>query len=233
MRCIIKLIFSSIILTANIYPEVLYNSSYDLLKLLIEKTGWVNDGEENGFSLSKKLIKNKDLYALRVQKKVGFSPDIIQEILIDVNNYDQFLSKSDNIKSYELNRSNKWVDAYQFIENNIPFLDNREYCFRISKEGLDDSDKISLVHWYLLEKNYYDTSHLVKNNKSIYLNYGAGLWLAEEQIDQSVMISYIIYIDPGGSIPDFLIDKANRVSLVNILEDTIIEANRRIKFKNS
>lgn len=233
MRCIIKLIFSSIILTANIYPEVLYNSSYDLLKLLIEKTGWVNDGEENGFSLSKKLIKNKDLYALRVQKKVGFSPDIIQEILIDVNNYDQFLSKSDNIKSYELNRSNKWVDAYQFIENNIPFLDNREYCFRISKEGLDDSDKISLVHWYLLEKNYYDTSHLVKNNKSIYLNYGAGLWLAEEQIDQSVMISYIIYIDPGGSIPDFLIDKANRVSLVNILEDTIIEANRRINLKNS
>jgi len=233
MRCIIKLIFSSIILTANIYPEVLYNSSYDLLKLLIEKTGWVNDGEENGFSLSKKLIKNKDLYALRVQKKVAFSPDIIQEILIDVNNYDQFLSKSDNIKSYELNRSNKWVDAYQFIENNIPFLDNREYCFRISKEGLDDSDKISLVHWYLLEKNYYDTSHLVKNNKSIYLNYGAGLWLAEEQIDQSVMISYIIYIDPGGSIPDFLIDKANRVSLVNILEDTIIEANRRIKLKNS
>jgi CRISPR/Cas system-associated exonuclease Cas4 (RecB family) len=233
MRCIIKLIFSSIILTANIYPEVLYNSSYDLLKLLIEKTGWVNDGEENGFSLSKKLIKNKDLYALRIQKKVAFSPDIIQEILIDVNNYDQFLSKSDNIKSYELNRSNKWVDAYQFIENNIPFLDNREYCFRISKEGLDDSDKISLVHWYLLEKNYYDTSHLVKNNKSIYLNYGAGLWLAEEQIDQSVMISYIIYIDPGGSIPDFLIDKANRVSLVNILEDTIIEANRRIKLKNS
>lgn len=233
MRCIIKLIFSSIILTANIYPEVLYNSSYDLLKLLIEKTGWVNDGEENGFSLSKKLIKNKDLYALRVQKKVAFSPDIIQEILIDVNNYDQFLSKSDNIKSYELNRSNKWVDAYQFIENNIPFLDNREYCFRISKEGLDDSDKISLVHWYLLEKNYYDTSHLVKNNKSIYLNYGAGLWLAEEQIDQSVMISYIIYIDPGGSIPDFLIDKANRVSLVNILEDTIIEANRRINLKNS
>lgn len=233
MRCIIKLIFSSIILTANIYPEVLYNSSYDLLKLLIEKTGWENDGEENGFSLSKKLIKNKDLYALRVQKKVAFSPDIIQEILIDVNNYDQFLSKSDNIKSYELNRSNKWVDAYQFIENNIPFLDNREYCFRISKEGLDDSDKISLVHWYLLEKNYYDTSHLVKNNKSIYLNYGAGLWLAEEQIDQSVMISYIIYIDPGGSIPDFLIDKANRVSLVNILEDTIIEANRRINLKNS
>jgi len=47
------------------------------------------------------------------------------------------------------------------------------------------------------------------------------------------MISYIIYIDPGGSIPDFLIDKANRVSLVNILEDTIIEANRRINLKNS
>ena len=233
MRFIIKLIFSYMTLTANIYSEILNNSSYDLLKFLIEKAGWVSDGEENGFSLSRKLIKDKNLYALRVQKKVRFSPDIIQEILIDVNNYDQFLSNTNSIKSYELNQTNKWVDAYQYIENNIPFLDNREYCFRISKESLDDRDTLSLVHWYLLEQNYYETEHLVRDNKSIYLNYGAGLWLAEEQTDQSVIISYIIYIDPGGSIPDFLIDKANRVSLVNILKDTISEANRRLVLKNS
>ena len=121
----------------------------------------------------------------------------------------------------------------QYIKNNIPFLDNREYCFRISKESLNDLDTLSLVHWYLLEKNYYKTAHLVEDNKSIYLNYGAGLWLAEKQTDQSFMISYIIYIDPGGSIPDFLINKANRVSLVNILKDTINEANRRLDLSNS
>ena len=220
-------------LTMSLYSEILSNSSYDLLKLLIQNEGWVSDGEENDFSFSRKLIEGKNLYALRVQKKIEFSPDIIQEILMDVNNYDQFLSKTNSIKSYELKKTSKWVDAYQYIGNNIPFLDNREYCFRISKESLNDSDESSLVHWYLLEKNYYDTAHLMVDNKSIYLNYGAGLWLAKEQFDQSVVISYIIYIDPGGSIPDFIIDKANKVSLVNILNDTIIEAKRRIVLKNS
>lgn len=233
MGFITKLIFYYIIIITNIYSEVLNSDSYDLFKILIGKEGWIRDGEENGFSLSKKLVKDKNLHALRVQKKVVFSPDIIQEILIDVNNYDQFLSNTNSIKSFELNQTNKWVDAYQYIKNNIPFLDNREYCFRISKESLNDLDTISLVHWYLLEKNYYKTAHLVEDNKSIYLNYGAGLWLAEEQIDQSFMISYIIYIDPGGSIPDFLINKANRISLVNILKDTINEANRRLDLNNS
>lgn len=233
MKSTLKYFLCHILLIANIHSERINNSSYDLFKLLIEKTGWISDGEESGFILSKKLIENKNLYAFRIQKEIAFSPNLIQEILIDIKNYDKILSKNNSIKTYELKQGNKWVDAYQYIQNNIPFLDNREYCFRISKESLNDNDSLSLVHWYLIEKNFYDTTHLVKDNKSIYLNYGAGLWLAEKQIDRSFVISYIIYIDPGGSIPAFLIDKANRVSLVNIFKDTILEANKKMKSKNS
>ena len=89
-------------LTMSLYSEILSNSSYDLLKLLIQNEGWVSDGVENDFLFSRKLIEGKNLYALRVQKKIEFSPDIIQEILMDVNNYNQFLSKTNSIKSYEL-----------------------------------------------------------------------------------------------------------------------------------
>ena len=231
MRIIVRAIILFIILLNINYSNPIENSSHRLLQLLMENTGWIDAQEENGFTISRKLIENKNLFALKVQKKVLFDPSIIKEILTDVKNYDKFLSSSNSIKSFELKQTNNWVDAYQHIENNIPFLDNREYCFRISTNSIDGSDSSSIVHWYLLEKNFYNTTHLVGDDKSIYLNYGAGLWLAEQQVDQSVLISYVVYIDPGGSIPNFLIEKANKVSLVNILKDTITESKRRLALK--
>ena len=47
--------------------------------------------------------------------------------------------------------------------------------------------------------------------------------------DGSSIISYIVYIDPGGSIPAFAIDKANEVGIITILEDVLAEASKRLK----
>ena len=38
-------------------------------------------------------------------------------------------------------------------------------------------------------------------------------------------------MDPGGSIPNFIIDKINEVSIVNIFKDALAEAEKRIESK--
>ena len=133
------------------------------------------------------------------------------------------------MKSLRLNHSDNWVDAYQYISSNIPFLSDRKYCFRISSEQINKDDSLSIVHWFLLDQNECDIVGEMYENNAIYLHFGAGLWLAEKQSDGSSIISYIIYIDPGGAIPTFVIDKANRISVTTILEDVLTEASRRIK----
>ena len=40
-----------------------------------------------------------------------------------------------------------------------------------------------------------------------------------------------IYIDPGGSLPNFLIDLINKTSVVNIFKDAIAEAQKRHRQK--
>ena len=41
------------------------------------------------------------------------------------------------------------------------------------------------------------------------------------------MLSYRLYLDPGGSIPDFAIELLNKMSIVNVFNDVLIEASRR------
>ena len=49
-----------------------------------------------------------------------------------------------------------------------------------------------------------------------------------DSIDKSkIKISYRLFMDPGGSIPNFLTDKINEISIINLFKDVIAEAERR------
>ncbi|GIS53785.1 hypothetical protein Ct9H90mP29_08270 [bacterium] len=43
----------------------------------------------------------------------------------------------------------------------------------------------------------------------------------------TIILSYRIYMDPGGSLPDLLIDIMNKVSVVNVFKDAVTEAQNR------
>ena len=62
---------------------------------------------------------------------------------------------------------------------------------------------------------------------AIYLDYGAGLWMAEPIDEKEYILSYRLYLDPGGSIPDFAIEFLNKMNIVNIFKDVVSEATRR------
>jgi len=212
-----------------LYGEISSNKSYNLFSSLLDEKEWVLDENIEDITISKKALNSKNIFALKVEKKSFIPIHTIQEVLKDINRYDEFLSNSKTVKSLRLNHSDNWVDAYQYISSNIPFLSDRKYCFRISSEQINKDDSLSIVHWFLLDQNECDILGEMYENNAIYLHFGAGLWLAEKQSDGSSIISYIIYIDPGGAIPTFVIDKANRISVTTILEDVLTEASRRIK----
>mgnify|MGYP005749293839 FL=1 len=71
-----------------------------------------------------------------------------------------------------------------------------------------------------------------KGYNATYLNNGAGLWVAKNVAKDRTSFSYRIYIDPGGSLPNFLIDLINKTSVVNIFKDAIAEAQKRHRQKN-
>ena len=231
MKIYYIIVFSFLFMSINpLLPKNLSAKPMDLLNSLHDNTGWeILDSSLHNL-VSTKEIQGRDLFAVMVKKDIDLPKKILQDVIMDVNNYKQFLKSSDSFISNEIKRTTHFVDGYQFIPIKIPFFDNREYLFRMYPSGFKDDDSISIIHWYLLDENEIVLDR--ENHSATYLSHGAGLWVAEQKSNNKISLSYRLYMDPGGSLPTFLIDMINKTSVVNIFEDVIAEAQNRYLNRN-
>ena len=72
--------------------EIKDNRTEELLKTLYNNEGWVVDNTKEGGSLSRKTIENMELTALMVRQKIMIPKEIVQRLIMDVNNYEKFLT---------------------------------------------------------------------------------------------------------------------------------------------
>ena len=220
-------VYILILISSYGIAEIKDSRTEKLLKTLYNNEGWVVDNIKDGISLSRKKIENMELTALMVKQEIMIPKEIVQSVVMDVNNYEKFLNNQGLI-SKVINRGINWVDGYQYIPIDIPLIANREYLFRMYPDGHNNEDTISIIHWYLLDKKQDVLVELNEKPKdTVYLDHGAGLWVAEEIENNIIILSYRIYMDPGGSLPDFMIDIMNKVSVVNVFKDAVAEAQNR------
>tara|TARA_Y100001936_G_scaffold242807_1_gene280672 strand:- start:816 stop:1523 length:708 start_codon:yes stop_codon:yes gene_type:complete len=220
-------VYILILISSYGIAEIKDSRTEKLLKTLYNNEGWVVDNIKDGISLSRKKIENMELTALMVKQEIMIPKEIVQSVVMDVNNYEKFLNNQGLI-SKVINRGINWVDGYQYIPIDIPLIANREYLFRMYPDGHNNEDTISIIHWYLLDKKQDVLVELNERPKdTVYLDHGAGLWVAEEIENNIIILSYRIYMDPGGSLPDFMIDIMNKVSVVNVFKDAVAEAQNR------
>ena len=141
---------------------------------------------------------------------------------MDVENYDGILSNNNSLQSRVIRRSKTGLIGYQYIKIDIPLFDDREYFFQMNHSEFGDYDSNTLCHWVILDANpINDINGIIKG--ATYLSFGAGIWKAEATSSNKHKISYRLYIDPGGSIPNFLIDMINKQSIVGLFRDIEVE----------
>jgi hypothetical protein len=63
------------------------NKSFNLFEPLLENKDWVFDEAIEKITISKKSLFEKDLFALKVQKKTLIPPILVQKVLKDINNF--------------------------------------------------------------------------------------------------------------------------------------------------
>ena len=220
----ISFIFSSVLANDIVKkPLALFNS-------LHSNEGWEILDSYDNISISTKKIESKNLLAVMVKEELCLPKKILQNVIMDIDNYGEFLHDAGPFISRKVRNAELFVDGYQFIPISLPFFDNREYLFRMYPSGYKKNDNTSIIHWFLLDK---DVDLLDRDTQTAtYLNYGAGLWVAEEKNNSKILFSYRIYMDPGGSLPDFLIDMINKTSVVNIFNGAVAEAKKRYANSN-
>jgi hypothetical protein len=202
---------------------------YELLKALSINNGWNYVSTENNIDLSSKYINQMNTKAVKVQKETDIPIDVISEILMDIKNYKNYFNSPASFNFSEVNRRTDLVEGHHFIAVNIPFMKNREYFFRMHPTSHQSESSNTFLHWYLIGENSIARDKIDSfSEDTIYLRIGAGVWNKEDLDNGKNILSYRLMLNPGGTLPESIIDKLSRVSIVNLFKDIIQEAERRV-----
>ena len=219
-----------------IFPTLLLRSqsSLEILDSLNDTNDWkLENFFSDGTRFETKKIFNKTLIAVKVSRIEKIDPNVIRNVVMDLDNYGEFLSNANTLESRILNITDEYVDGYQHIKVALPFFSDRRYCFRMKSNDWNGNESNNLVEWYLLKEDEYESFNKENGTESLYLDIGAGTWSAKQIDEKKYEISYCLYMDPKGSIPNFLTQKINAMNIINLYEDILSEARSRIQKKNA
>ena len=206
----------------NVRPDDLFNYLYD------EAEWEFADESYDSISLYLKNIDEINLTAMSVNKCIQINPKLLKSIIADVNNYKSFLTSASSLETRQLVKNKNYLDAYQHIKIELPFFQSRQYYFRMQTEFLESNNSYTINEWYLINPKTWNEVSIVKEDlNAIYLEYGAGVWLLKIMNDNRINISYRLIMDPGGSIPSFMKEMINKISVINLFRDVLNEAQRR------
>jgi len=227
MKMYIYIIVFTIFFTTNAFGEGIDSQNRSLLKILYADSNW-NFIEKtiDSVYISEKKVNGTKLNAVKVEKVYNIEPQYFTEVIMNVGGYNSFLSNSNSLHSKVIEHTRDSLIGYQKIKVNIPFFDDREYFFFMSRKPFDIQSSNVMCYWILLDPKQ-DQKNFNRSDNVTYLKQGAGLWKWEPVKSGKVKIAYILTMHPGGSIPDFVIEMINKNSIVGLLRDVENEVNSK------
>lgn len=209
------------------FTENTSDASLSLIYELKEDAGWSlksYDGRE--LAIYQKSIDGLNRNAIRISGIYTINPESIIKVVEDIDNYKTFIS-ANNISCEIVDRSDSLIIGYQHIA--ARFIKDRHLMFRMFRTAADESE--TGLSWEIVYpedslKFFIDGKNQELNNPR-YIDHGAGTWTFETMNDGRTLVSYSLYMDPGGWIPGFLIERINTSGIVQIFNDVIREAKRR------
>ena len=125
-----------------------YGSDLDdkknILSLLYNNNNWeLEEITDDAISIYSKQIDGIDILGLMVNQTVSIKAESIRKTLINIDRYSDFIREK-SVKSVLLEKNSNFLNAYQSIEINIPFIKNRQYWFRMF---YDFENPYNIIEW--------------------------------------------------------------------------------------
>ena len=128
-----------------------FDKVHPLLLSLNSNNGWKNIKKiDNSVNISMKKLGGSKFFAINVERIIDIKPDRITDVIMDVSNYNSFLSNAKSFKSEVVNQSDINLIGYQYIKVDLPFFDDREYYFKMSREQIFEQDTTTMCFGYCL-----------------------------------------------------------------------------------
>ena len=224
----VYIVFFTIFWFASLSAEEIYTINPNLMKILYADSQWnIIEKTSDSIYISEKIIEGSELNAVKVEKVFNVEPQYFTDVIMNVGSYNTFLSNAKTLHSKIIKNTSNGLIGYQRIKVDLPFFDDREYYFFMSRKPFDDRLSNMLCYWILLDP-MQSNINFNRSDNATYLKHGAGLWMWKPEQSGGVKITYTLTMHPGGSIPGFLVEMINKNSIVGLLRDVEKEVNKKI-----
>ena len=130
-----------LILLINIsFGQDKFNGNRALLTVLNANSEWSSlETTNDSIHISVKELDGSELQAVKVEKTLDIEPNLVTDVIMDVESYNSFLSDAESLKSRVIERSDTGLVGYQRIKVDLPFFDDREYFFKMNRTPFGES----------------------------------------------------------------------------------------------
>ncbi|NQV50793.1 MAG: hypothetical protein HQ507_09860 [Candidatus Marinimicrobia bacterium] len=212
-------LFMGFIIIVN--PLELSASPMVLKESLYNDSNWLPvETTKTGITISEKVVDNVAVKAVKVTQEVSLDPEILAQVIEDVANYGRFLTSASAMECELLAVDESGLVGYQYVD--VPVISDRVYAFKMYRPDRSQTR----VDWELIPESKL-ANYEVNERPGVYIDYGVGSWSMNKLENGLYEVSYRLVMDPGGWIPGNVSDYFNRVSIVGIFKDALIETQRR------
>ncbi|GEM_PF-448776 len=180
---------------------------------LNDSRGWIYAGKTGRVTLFTKKISLSPIPAIRLEMETTADPKTLLELVWAVDQYPETLPSAHIISSGITERKENWQRAWQVVD--IPFLAPRLYRY-------DHLYRANRIDWKKTDNGTSspDFDGLLIPPVNI------GSWEILKQGDTTVLV-YRVCTDPGGDVPAWIVERANKRYLPQMLLELEAAALRK------
>ena len=188
----------------------------ELFSILYDEEGWILDENlDDGSLIYIKDVDSSSLQAIKISRDIKINPNIILDIIKNVQNYNSILTSSSNIVTTPI-ISKDAILAKQYIS--VPILSDLYYFFKIYESN-------NRVYWLLQNPDNYQEYHTDGSPLSV----GCGGWDYIEKDNGNYTVNYRLIFDIDG-YPSWIVNYLNYYSLLNVYNDVIANALNKYEY---
>ncbi len=174
--------------------------------------GWTQVARGDGISVLSRSPKGSSVAEVKATSLVDAPPREVWRVIRDYASYAKTMPYTEESRILSSEQDGKVLVFYCLV--NAPLVDKREFIIRIVDDSdWKDGEGYLKTSWTLATEGLPPTREGV-----VRVPLNDGYWLLEPREEgRKTFVTYYLHTDPGGSLPGWVADKANRTSVPDVL----------------
>ncbi|MDQ3265858.1 MAG: SRPBCC family protein [Myxococcota bacterium] len=169
-----------------------------------EGPGWKPEGVHQGVKVESRQRPGTQVMEVRAVGTLDAPPEAVWKVITEVDRYPATMP---HVSFARLLKQEGPAVRHWYLVVNPPVVSNRDYAIRMETQ-------VSSSRW----RAQWTTSPLAPapHEGNVRITQNEGFWELEPREGGKTQVTYYVWVDPAGRVPNFLANKANRDAIPDL-----------------